>query len=388
MKRTFKVKVELNPLVAKELFRQAKILYDYYTTWAYENQSWSKKKCHLQTYSELRKTFFSFPSALLQTVRDNALESCKQCKLKTIPKKKTNSIRYDARTMRLRGNVLWLSTTCGRQKIELSLSDYHKPFLTGKLISCTLLQKKSVYFAALVFELPTPEKLQNYKTIGIDRGVYNIAVTSEGEFHSSSKIRSNKRRNLYNRKRLQAKGTKSAKKKLQKISGREMRFSRDVNHVISKKIANSNGTTFVLERLEGITKNRRKHARKKRLNKRLAGWAFRQLANFLTYKAEALGKSVVYVDARYTSTKCSFCKQREDTHRNKSRFRCAGCKKHLHADLNAALNIRDDYLISSLAEPEKQAACQPAKQGFLIPKVGGLRFLKPTYKPTVLTVGS
>lgn len=362
MKRTFKVVVELNEAVGEALFQQARKLYDYYTAWAYKEQSWHKRKCHKQTYKDLRDLFPEFPSGLLQTVRDNALESCKQCKLKTIPKKRTNSIRYDARTMRLKGSTLWLSTTQGRQKLSLPLRGYHKPFLAGKLISGTLLKKKNEYVVALIFELPTPEQLPSTSIVGIDRGVYNIAVTSEGKFHSSSKVRSIKRRNLYNKRKLQAKGTASAKKKLQKLSGKEARFSRDVNHVISKKIANSDGTTFVLERLEGITKNRRKHPRKKQLNKRLGGWSFHQLAYFLAYKAEALGKTVVYVDARFTSQKCSRCKQRHDTYRNKSRFRCAGCKKHLHADFNAALNIRDDYLTSSLAAPEKQAVCQSAKR--------------------------
>jgi transposase len=235
VKRTFKLKVELDETVGTELFQQAEALYNYYTTWAKKVQSWNKKKCHKQTYSALREEYPKFPSALLQTVRDNALESCKQCKLKTTPRKKTNSITYDARTMRLRGNYLWLSSTQGRQKLELKLCKYHETFLVGKLISGILLKKTSGFFVALVFELPTPEKIEDLKTFGVDRGVYNIAVTSDGEFHSSSKIRSNKRRNLYNKRKLQAKGTKSAKKKLRLLSGKEMRFSRDINHVISKK---------------------------------------------------------------------------------------------------------------------------------------------------------
>jgi IS605 OrfB family transposase len=54
---------------------------------------------------------------------------------------------------------------------------------------------------------------------------------------------------------------------------------------------------FVLEDLSGIRKNRRG----KKMNKWLGGWSFYQQDLFLAYKAEALGKCVVFGDPRYTS---------------------------------------------------------------------------------------
>jgi len=93
------------------------------------------------------------------------------------------------------------------------------------------------------------------------------------------------------------------------------------------------------------------------MNKWIGSWPFSQFALFLTYKAVALGKRVVYVDARYTSQKCSRCKRRSSAYRHKSRFRCGSCGYRDHADRNAANNIRDDYLLSSThGASEEQAA--------------------------------
>ena len=45
----------------------------------------------------------------------------------------------------------------------------------------------------------------------------------------------------------------------------------------------------------------------RKFNSILAGWSWFQLETFLKYKAALAGKSVEYVDARYTSQKCSCC---------------------------------------------------------------------------------
>jgi len=97
--------------------------------------------------------------------------------------------------------------------------------------------------------------------------------------------------------------------------------------------------------------------RGKKQNKRLGSWPFHQFGFFLAYKAQMLGKEVVYVDARYTSKKCSCCKVIHKEHRKRSKYHCKQCNFQLHADWNAAINIRDNYILSStLTTSEEQAA--------------------------------
>lgn len=350
MLRSVKVPIEpTDPVILRKLLKTCSSLYEDYTTWAKENSTWNKKKAHAQLYKTMREKYPTLPSALIQTIRDNALESCKQCKLKTTPKKRTLSARYDKRLFRLQGTTLFLATETGRKPFKLPIASHAKRLFSGNLKQVNLLcSSKGNFNVVLTFDLPEPIKIPTAGVLGIDRGVYHVAVTSNGQFFSSSKVRAIKRKYLYTRRVLQKKGTSSAKRRLIAISGKEARFIRDTNHCISKQIVSLPATTFVLERLEGITKNKRKHPAKKRINKILSGWSFAQLAKFLQYKAEDRGKEVAYVSAAYTSQKCSRCKQKHDTHRNKSKFRCAGCGFRGHADLNAAINIKDDYLTSLL----------------------------------------
>jgi len=67
----------------------------------------------------------------------------------------------------------------------------------------------------------------------------------------------------------------------------------------------------------------------------------------LKYKAEEKGIRVEYVSARYTSQKCSKCNHISRSNRkNQSQFKCSKCNYQLNADLNAAFNIKQNYLNS------------------------------------------
>jgi IS605 OrfB family transposase len=155
---------------------------------------------------------------------------------------------------------------------------------------------------------------------------------------------------------------------LKALSGKEKRFCRDVNHVIAKALVNEPGVkVYVLEDLSGIRKKRKG----KFLNKLIGNWPFYQLEQFLTYKAEASGIEVAFTDARYTSQKCSRCSYINRKNRYGSSFRCLRCGYEDHADLNAAKNIRNNYL---LLKTEEQGSVSS-------PYVGG----KDAYKPLGLS---
>ena len=82
-----------------------------------------------------------------------------------------------------------------------------------------------------------------------------VAVTSDKKFHSAKKIRHRKACYKRTRKHLQANGSKSAKRALQRVSGREKRFVSDTNHCTSKQIvarAKAANQRIVLEELTGI----------------------------------------------------------------------------------------------------------------------------------------
>src|ERR1700691_5276013 len=66
-----------------------------------------------------------------------------------------------------------------------------------------------------------------------------------------------------------------------------------------------------------------------------AGWA--TLLSLLSYKAESAGRTVVMVDAHYTSQTCFECGHVEPGNRvSRAEFRCCKCGHEDHADINAA----------------------------------------------------
>jgi IS605 OrfB family transposase len=142
-------------------------------------------------------------------------------------------------------------------------------------------------------------------------------------------------------------GTKSAKRHLKKLAGRQQRFHRDCDHVLSKRIVQSvsSGATIVIEDLTHIRS--RAKTKKGESSRRLHGWNFAQLRAFLSYKAEERGMRVTVIDPRYTSQTCSKCGYRSKANRrSQSVFKCRKCGYQLNADLNASYNIRDKHLAS------------------------------------------
>jgi putative transposase len=72
--------------------------------------------------------------------------------------------------------------------------------------------------------------------LGIDLGIENIAVDSDRQIFKGKKVEMTRQRYSRLKSILRHTGTKSAKRKLKRLSGKERRFKKDTNHVISKTI--------------------------------------------------------------------------------------------------------------------------------------------------------
>lgn len=124
---------------------------------------------------------------------------------------------------------------------------------------------------------------------------------------------------------------------LKRVKDREQRKMKDLNHKVSKKIietAKESQYGIKLEKLEGIRKNG-KH--RKNFNFALNSWSFRQLQQFMEYKAKMQGIPIAYVEPEYTSQECSRCGN-IGTRKGKE-FVCQSCGHFDHADVNASFNI-------------------------------------------------
>lgn len=326
----------------------------------WEFKTFNKNEIHEMSYKLIRKTYPTLQSSLVQCARDQASDILKRTKFdRNKPIKKINgSIRYNARTYtpKLKEGIISISTTEGRKKFQVVVPKYFKKYINGIVKGMVLVPKGSFFLCKLVVEIKCkPFKYKNIKVLGIDCGINKIAVCSDNTFYASKHLKRRKGEFFYLRKKLQHKGTRSAKRLLKKISGRENRFVADINHQISKTIVNSKYNTVVFEKLS--VKKSKKLGR--RFNKKLGGWSFAQLQRFVQYKAESIGKQTIFVNPAYTSQTCSTCGTTDKSFRHENLFSCSKCGLNLDADLNASRNIAmlGKSLLGRLSVNEPNVSC-------------------------------
>ena len=346
------------------------------------NSSTSKRFLHKVQYERMKEECPTLPTGLIQCARDVAVEAVKSWNEKKTrlkqkhPKKAENmrrpsmkekcTMRYDVRTVTLRGSQLTFSTCDRRIRTIISIPGFFTeryPETEGwKPKGANIgINRKGRVFVNLIYECPDCDIVENDgKIVGLDRGVYNIVTTSEGTHYGAKDVRRVKRKYNYVRSELQKKGTRSAKRRLSSISGCEKRFVHDQNHCISKNLANTDGdvSIYVLEDLSSMNKKRLKGKSNKTMRKWLSAWSYSDLEFKIAYKCQRNGIRVEFVDARYTSQKCCVCKTIDKTSRKGNRYVCRHCGSNMHADTNAAINIRDSY-ITQTSKSGQAAVNQP-----------------------------
>lgn len=359
--RTIKINLNLEKDQEESLLtcmNYSKVVFDLFVNLCCEHRSCSYMALHKHGYALAKILCPGMPTAYIQAVAKIACGAVKSFNTRNKKNKfcykgrrKSLTLPLNKLTFSRRGDLMTISS-CGKRirvlgKIpEWFVSRYQVK--TNNVQSGQIIYnpsaKKSRFQIALTYKIEPDAKTYTEKTspviIGVDRGLYNLYATSEGELHPSKKIIRVKRKIQFLRSKLQACGTRSAKRHLKKLSGREKRFTRDCNHCAAKKLAsNHDADVFVLEKLQGIRKQRKG----KKLNSWLSHWSFYQFQQFLEYKCFAKGIEVKYVDPRYTSQKCSCCGAIDKNSRKKSKYICRKCGYHDHADINASKNIRDNY---------------------------------------------
>jgi len=350
MFRTVKVKLpfEQSLLQTAVAFNKAcQIVLDYGST----NKTYNKDKLNKATYHQVRDSIPNLPSALVQTARDEASEMLLRTDFAKVVKKQL-SVRYDNRCFKFfaDSNYVSLTTVMGRLTFRFKHYSYMDTW-KGEYTNAQLVIRGNCAFLNVQVKMPDVAVKAVGKVLGIDRGILNVAVCSDNTFFDSKRLRAVKGRYQYLKRKLQHIGTRSAHRKLQRVSGCERRFVLDTNHCLSKAIVNKPFDVFALEKL-GISKKKKSG---KRFNQMLGGWSYAELSSFIQYKAENNGKCIVLVNPKYTSQRCSKCGFVHKQNRKGLGFRCGNCGFTLNADLNASRNIgvlgKSEYLRLFVNEP-------------------------------------
>jgi putative transposase len=310
---------------------------------AFEHQTANVFELRKLAYHEVRENF-GLSSQQAQLTIKAVSDTYKRDKSIRVSYRPHAAIAYDPRTMSFKGiDKVSLLTLEGRIVVPFILGKYQADRIGNAKGQCDLvLRKDGKWFLIVTVDVPEGTPIPATDFIGVDLGIAAIATDSDGNAYSGKPIDDVRRKHKLQRRRLGKRNTKGAKKKLKRIAGKEARFRKEENHVISRRIvASAKGTNrgIGLEDLKDI--RARITARGGEARNRLGGWAFGQLGSFLDYKARLAGVPVVSIDPRNTSRTCSDCGHCQRSNRKtQGEFSCKACGMSMNADRNAALNIR------------------------------------------------
>ena len=205
------------------------------------------------------------------------------------------------------------------------------------------------YYASLLMDdgAQNPVTNENGKAIGIDLGLLDFAVTSDGSKYQNPRHLKKHERNLKRKQRkLSRKNDKTTNRRrkarlaVAKVHGKIARVREDFRHKLSRKIVNEN-QVIVVENLavKNMVKN---HCLAKSISD--AGWEM--FCTMLKYKAEAEGRVYLEVGRFFPSSHlCSntlLSLPKMDL--SVREFDCPHCRKRHDRDINAAINIRNEGL--------------------------------------------
>ena len=203
------------------------------------------------------------------------------------------------------------------------------------------------------------------KIIGVDRGVYVLAATSEGELIRNGRFQQRRARITTRLQRELEALTKrderkrcvnrddpkriAAVRRLARAREREANCRLDALHKKALKLIRS-ADVIGLEKLDlrAMTRSARgtveapgrNVAAKRGLNRVMLDAGFGILARLIGEKAACAVREVIAVEPRYSSQTCGRCRHVSAKSRRRRRFACVSCGFTTHVDVNAALEIR------------------------------------------------
>lgn len=223
-------------------------------------------------------------------------------------------------------------------KIGVVKIKFHRS-IEGDIKTLTIRRQAGLWYACFSVEVEAKQLETTGKVVGIDLGVTNLAITSDGEFFPPSKNLRKAERKL---KRLQR-----AVSRKQKGSGRRKKAIRQLQrfHVDvanqrkdqAYKMAHallSRYDAVAMEQLQPLNMVKNHHLAKSIQD---ASWGI--LKQVLEVKAVEWGRKIVFVDPKYTSQECSGCGAMVKKTLATRQHNCPNCALSIHRDVNAAINI-------------------------------------------------
>jgi len=213
----------------------------------------------------------------------------------------------------------------------------------GKIQNVTIRKSKvGKYYISVCVRAEVEELPQIDKAIGIDLGLRDFLITSNGDRESNPRTLSkyeNKIAKLNKKLAKKEEGSNNwykAKHKLARVHEKIANIRKDFLHKLSTKLIREN-QTIVVESLK--VKNMLKNSK---LAKSISDVSWSKFVDYLSYKAEWYGRELIKIDTFFPSSQlCSECgyKNKEIKYLSIREWECPECHSIHDRDINASKNI-------------------------------------------------
>lgn len=261
------------------------------------------------------------------------------------PKFKSKHDRHKSYTTNFTNGNITVDFDRGRiklPKLKKIKAKIHRNF-AGQIKSATISQLPSgKYYVAILVETENVKKQETRGKIGLDLGIKDLCITSDGRKYENPKTIKKYERNLTKFQRQLAhkiKGSRNYQKKRKQIALCHERITntrKDYLHKISSEIISEN-QVIVSENLQ--IKNMIKNHK---LAKSISDVSWYELTRQLEYKAKWNNRIYIKVDSFYASSQlCSCCgfQNKEIKDLSVRQWKCPNCGEIHDRDVNAAKNI-------------------------------------------------
>ena len=204
----------------------------------------------------------------------------------------------------------------------------------GKIKLARVVRKADGWYLQIVTDHQI-QKCNNQAEVGIDLGITQFVVTSDGQFFENIRTTKKYADRLAEAQRklsLKKKGSNNFYKEVEKVKKVYLKIQRvreDYLHKVSRELAN-NYQTICIEDL-----NIKKMVQDSNYSKSISDVSWSKFINYLDYKT-----NLIKVDAKYSSQECNNCGHIAKENRpNQEIFKCVKCSHEGNADFEASLTI-------------------------------------------------
>ena len=339
-----------------------RFIYNYYLNYLKDNNSINRFDLHkdLPKLKEENEFLKEVDSTVLCSAVDDLCKAFNDyyAKRKGYPKFKSKFSRQSYRTSCVRGTykekeysnieVDLLTRNIKLPKLgKVKIRGYrNKDKIEGKILNATITKETTnkYYVSVVVVEDILVEKVTPTNIVGIDLGIKDLVVTSDGIKYSNPKVimKFEKRLKRLQRKlSRQVKGSKNylkTKEKIARLHAKIKNYRKHYLNNIANEIVNDHDI-IVTEDL--LVKDMFKD-KKKAFNKSLSDACVSTFLSLMEWKCKIKGKIYYKINTYYPSSQiCSHCGYKNSKLKDLSirEYDCPECGSHHDRDINASLNI-------------------------------------------------